>query len=1254
MKTQRSLIIAMAALGLLSLWIGSPVLAGRGGALESVSAPKTVKLTITVLDPNGRPVADAEVNITHDAYGPEFRAYDYHLTTNADGVATTDIEIGNKWGEGSLYWPVVDIEVKKDLLRGSGRVRFTGNWYRNPETGEWGLEKGRAGSKFVGPSYRPETCTIVLHPTDSTGAALITVKVRVKRDVEEIPDNETGDAIEGASVLISGDSPSERAEGTTGSDGIATVSVPVVQRKTHGIQVSKSGYVTKSARIELGEEQLGTIVDGPTVTLSKASGVEVVVRVKDQDTHQGIADARVSLSGPQPHSQKTDGSGNAIFFVKEIGAYSVDISQDHYEPASGQIRVRLGEEEPVTFELKAKEKVEKDTIEVTVLKNDPSDPKAKPQPLPGAEVVVNGIGTPTDREGKATLQGRYALTETVIVTAEGYTPKSRTIPIRKEVLSAKSYGSATFILDPDLSDSSPIRLVVEVRDSESNNLIQNANAYLYLNDQPIGGEKAPAGEATFVLKDSANLPLSKLRQGIRVVAKARDYDLGESDIKDLKPSLDAYRPTVFLKKTSAETKEAERIRIAMEELEKKVNAWKTTRPNTSQFQNFIDSATSDARDAHVLMNEFEAAANALPELTTFGGDSLCSKVAKLQMAIRSNQSTVKTKGSEIQKNLKDAAARAPRCASAAEAENLRATYRQAIKDLSEMGRLKSEAARSQQELSLLVYKASAAQRTFAQMKDKAARLQTLALASKENEAKAVRYVNRIGPAVRSSSTTQYSLQIELNNLLATVAPTPGLPADLAQRVKAMRDSLEVPANDLPTDTSIVSSAAVEIGQLEASANAKVEEFENKVCPVITLDDAIEDINRQIDDAGLEIGLANDLQTQADLCIAKVTNRAKGPAAQTNTTDKSDEPITVEIDPGTKEKQAVSERPDDKTAKSNKSAEQTNSSGGFWDAAKKAKKDVEDKATNKSNTQNNPSITNENNAGDNRGTNTVANATDSRRTNPPTVEEIPEVTVTKNPSTYDDRTVLKNPPKVEEIPEDNTTNVASNKPASRSRSKPPVVEEIPETNTNVNSNRQRSNPPVVEEIPETNQPASASNPTNNEPRTSGSSANNQPSSKPKKEKKPRDPNKPDWGTRLGGAIRTAVTGQPPTAATNNPGGNTNPGEGDGSSSDYGNLNGTWGLYTKQDEENYSQITMTLGRAGSNTWTGQSTTTMHVSEESAKYFLPYLQGDIRIVTTGPGTLRMTIRSAAEGQYDGTFTSSEIIINFGSGKSLTLTRQ
>jgi hypothetical protein len=166
-------------------------------------------------------------------------------------------------------------------------------------------------------------------------------------------------------------------------------------------------------------------------------------------------------------------------------------------------------------------------------------------------------------------------------------------------------------------------------------------------------------------------------------------------------------------------------------------------------------------------------------------------------------------------------------------------------------------------------------------------------------------------------------------------------------------------------------------------------------------------------------------------------------------------------------------------------------------------------------------------------------------------------------------------------------VASNRPTTKTTSKPPVVEEIPETTSpSVASNRPRSNSPVVENINETNN----SNANGPDRGTNNSSSNNKGKEKlppglkrdkngklqpkdgwiwvnpndPSDTRVQRDPNKPDIWTQLGGAVRAAVTGQPPPGVTNNPSTTSNPGGGGGGGQGL-NLAGTWNVTTRSTGE-----------------------------------------------------------------------------------------
>lgn len=472
MNRQRNPIVVVMALvlSLLSTSVVSPAASRRGdsvfGALLTMNSTqpalamqqkKTIKLTIVVVDSSQKPVAGARVEITHDALGPEFRAADYQLETDAKGIASTDVVIGKKLGEGSLYWPVVHIEVSKDLSKGLGRV------------------------KFVGPNYRPEeTCNIVMHAIDATGRELIKVQVHVER--------ENGQPAEGATVLISGSSPSERYQGITGAKGDATIFVPTDIKRTYGIVATKQGYKSANAIIELHDKQVEKVVTAPSLTITKIPGVEVTVRVKDQDDNRGVADAVVILDGDGSnyHRETTDSSGNVTLVLSERGRYAVRISQALYEPLKESEVLLEGETNALEFSLKAKPKKSAGSnfIEVTVLQGDRVEKIARYNlPLPEARVIVGQYIDSTDRSGKVTVAGDFEGNVEVAVEASGYKRQVKSVRISDKQRYTGGTASLTFLMHPEASEDS---IEVSVFTAGKNNE----------GSVPLAGAAVSAGEET--------------------------------------------------------------------------------------------------------------------------------------------------------------------------------------------------------------------------------------------------------------------------------------------------------------------------------------------------------------------------------------------------------------------------------------------------------------------------------------------------------------------------------------------------------------------------------------------------------------------------------------------------------------------------------------------------------------------------------------------------------------------------------------
>jgi hypothetical protein len=1165
--------------------------------LKPSGGSDTFILTVKAVDKEGNGIKQAHVNIYLGSFlfnnDYNVKPPTYQQDTNADGIKDFDIPMK----------PGKDLDITVEVSREDMQTE------RRPVTLRANLVPLDQLETF---KLSPRTESVDEYPT-------VNIKVSVQDDQGNL---------EGALVAVTSDAltPSQRSrphQKRTGPDGSATVAIELMSAdpvEYIALRVSKPGYKEFKRDIPVNNKQhmaVGTTVEVSTIYLVKlpegSEGFEVKVTVLDSSTNNGVPGAEVILEGPDYATSTTDNVGVATLPVDKPGSYKVRISQDTYRSVSDvQVHVLPKEKltlvDPIHLVAKRTRDEAGDTLEIIVLAKESINADSETRPLSRAAVSDGRSTTYTDENGRAQLKGAYEGSQQITVTAKDYQPSTKRVGISKLFPLSKGTGSATFTLDPELTNNSPIRLIVEVRDAaEPHNLLNQANVYLQFKDKQLPSEKTPNGEPSFTLTGTPEVPLSKLRSGFRIYAKAVNYKPGDSDITTpewLRPSLETHRATIFLER------DWDALAKEVEVLEAKVAAWEFPKQvDPVQIQQFIEKATSGLQDAHALFNEFNAVAKTFPELTTFGDQPICAKVAKLQNTIRLSESRVNTMASELEQTIKDASARAPICSSPAAAESLKQSYRKAIQLLGEIGKLRNQAIRDHEDLSLLPYKASAAERALAQLKDKATGLQILADAAKQNESSAIAYIQRTynlnGILKGSSTSVQLSLKAELAVLTVKVEGETGVPADLLQRINNMQGSLTHPATpDISANPRlpIVGSAPIEIARLEESATAKVAEFDRSVCQVITLDDAIESIKKRVDDAGVEVAFANDIPKLADVCTART---AKGPSTSTKpdtTENKPEDATSSSTGPATDKKPpAVDDDPGIKIAQPSKPNSQDTSSGGFWESAKAGKKKVENAVNNKPANQTNPATTGETSE-NNRGTDTATNKTGNKP--PITVEEIPETNVDNRPLSNRPATKSANkPPVVEEIPETAGTNVASNRPASKSGNKPPVVEEIPETaSTNIASNRPASKsgnrPPVVEEIPETagtnvasNSPRAnspqveeipeTSTTTNssggNQPNSSGTSGNSQAKEKPKKEKKPRDPNQPSKWEKAGKilvAIAAATNNQNQgtnTGGTTNTGDSTN-GGGDGQSL---NLAGTWSVTTRStgDEEMNQNFTRT---------------------------------------------------------------------------------
>ncbi|MGQ0762032.1 MAG: hypothetical protein ACT4OT_08450 [Acidobacteriota bacterium] len=1252
-----------------------------------------VVLTVKVVDEKGAPIQQALVNL----YFKSVKSWtladvaagilnslprDLQDTTGVNGMAKFTVPL--RVGESKSVAIEVSREDKKSEVR-------------TVEVSEGSLD-------------RLETFTLNARvEDDAKGLPSANIKVKV---VDQDGANLEGALVAVSSGAWTPSVSNKPHQKSTGPDGSATIAVELMSADTinrFSILASKPGYKRGQQTndgLEIdnkwGRAQGQTFEAKPIMLIKAPSAIGVKVVVLDGDTNNGVPDAEVVLNGPDFATATTDTSGVAPLSVEKPGTYKVRISQDTYWPTKdAEIRVVAGvAPEPVEFRLRRKptKDAARDTIDITVLAKDSIDDNS-PKPLKGA-AVTDGRGTDyTDDNGQVQLRGAFDRATDITVSANDYKTLTKRVPINKPLIGSNT-GNATFVLDPAASDNNPIRLIVDVRDATNpDRRLDKADVILRFNKKVIGTAiTGESGEAEFTLRDSTQTPLKSLRTGIRVDVRrdsvtgaSEDYKPTLSDIaaNRLEPSLEPKRVMVLMHRDWTA------LIKAIEALEPKVFAWnKDLKADANAaFQTFRDMATAAVERAKALENEITAPFLAISFVAN--GTSLCGQAAPYLIRIPNLAAQVKQKEQELKQKIDRAEALAQTCSTLNDPELIRSGYRDAVRLLGEMGSLEKQAVADRNALLEVAKQNSAALAVIRQAKQRLPELPKLQALAEENLKTAVMRAQTQSDLSKTLISRQLTLKAELSVLSVKAFSEVGVPDELRERIIAMDGILSAKSKGSQAPELIpksVEEAPVAVRNINEKVARMITALDAATCPVATLDDVVEGMSSAVYNSGIEIGLAADLPKLADACAAKAANKTTpppvkptatpAPTSNPGTTNKSDPPI-VQDDPAIGDKTVNDPTPGDKTTNSpnttnttkttkttqptapNNSNTQPTSSGGFWDTAKKSGKNVKDTITNKPTTGGNNTAANRDPNSGNKPNNKPANT-------PLTVEDIPEDTTTtvavNKPASGSGG---KNPPVVEDIPEDATPTVTSNKPKSRSGSAP-VVEEIPEDATTIASNKPGSNsPPVVEEIPETAPPINSGSDRGSGNSSSGGKEKLPPNVRRNKDgrlvpkdgyewvnpndpndtrvqKKPRDPNKPDFWTQLGGAINQAITGQPPV--TNQPGGNTNPPVGGGGGL---NLAGTWSVTTVSsgDDEMQQNFTRT------NVW--------HVWDEGGGRWRvrQVINGQTfdEIYTTvdyGGGSFRLSSTFGGEThESSGTYNQSQFQVSSSKGQNritITGTRQ
>lgn len=942
-----------------------------------------VNLAVTVKDSKGDAVGNAKVNVWHNRPGPLSGTPDYQGDTNADGVAAITVETTKNAFNGNKQELLLIIRVvKTDFEASQDQVQYLNNV----------------------PDEVTRTITIRKHDI-TLGDMTLQLHVVDAND----------EAVAGADVQVWARTwPLQHSSGKTDSDGNAAISV--TKREAFSVVVTKDGLPETSHPVRIEGNPLPAAAGPFTIKMGKATGRILSFTVKDAKDNSAVSDAHIVLKGRAylVYVGNTDEAGKATIVVPEKGAYQVTVRQSTYERVIGDlIEVTDEEKQEFNYTLDPIKKQDNDAIEVTVVAKDPDDPIAAPKPLKDALVRAGSkhVLERTDAGGRAVVAGNFDLTEDVYVEADGYKSQAKSVEVRRAQRNGKGIGRASFVLEMDTSETRPLHFVVAVLDAASNGPVNDANVLVRLNGKIIAEENTdPKGEAHFTLKDSNETPLAKVSQGLRLdvgkdVGKER-YKLKYSDViaASLKPSLNPGVFTVFLER------DWDDIRRAVEALEPRVFAWNNDMraDNSGPTKAFIDKALIARQEAQALANEINAGVDGI--VVASGGKSMCGLAAPYLLDIRSAEAKANQKAAQIETSLKSATAAAGACSSPAQAESLRATYRKAIQTLAEIGILNKQAAKDHEELTAIAQKNLAAKDLIAQLRQKLANIERLENVATENAAGAAAVFGRTADRSKTLISRQLTLKSELAVLLVKVEAETGVPNDLLKRISTMEQILgstnniysygTQPEQALPQS---VRDAAATIGDISRTAEAKILQVDGWPCNVATLDDLVNGVNTTFTNAQFEIGLAADLPKQADECVANATRRTNTNSG-VNTSTESDPAASKPDDKtststgSTKDKKpaAAEDDPEIKIVQPIKPNSQDTSPGGFWDAAKAGKKDVENKITTKP-----AKPTNTTGAGENSenksSTNTAATKTGTKTTKPLTGTEAEENGTSKRPS-----------------------------------------------------------------------------------------------------------------------------------------------------------------------------------------------------------------------------------------------------------------
>lgn len=815
--------------------------------LESQDKQVKIDVMVQVKDAAGNAVGGARVNVWHDTYGPDTGPPDYQEETASNGVVVIKVLAGKT---SELY-----LEINKGDLWDKGNVKLSG-----PKV-------------FHG--------VVLKKLSNAEDAGQINVKVRVEEGAQPLA---------GVKIVFRDrlGSPRIDAEGITGPSGEANV--PVIAWN-YRIEATKDGYEPSGTEVYLTTKQIGLTITAPTIKLKKkvAAGVsaEVIVTVRNATDKNVVNGAQVVLSGKRGITSGvytgTTIDGVARIPIKEYGSFDLEITQEYFEPLNGEVKVVAGETEkelPHYFLTEKPKKAEAgNVVNVKVLASD-----KKNAPIVGARVTVDKVSVATDNNGRATVETQLGEATYVVVTAaaEGYKRQTKSVQVRRGVRYNDADAAATIILEPGEdtpSDDTPIRLVVEIIDSFTNQRLGKTNVQIRYKGKIVAVEDTnEVGEARIEIKDSEALPLSDLRTGLKIDAYHDNYQRRDSDISSsqLTPSKTPRIVTLHLERDWTV------LRKSIATLEGRVTAWNNdvllVIEKAASVKKLVSDTASAEMEAIKLADGLSTGimADDIP-----GGKpsaaTLCRKAGELKQSIQQFETEALSKERSIKQLLDNAGNVAATCTSAQQAQVVKRDYNAAVKLSAEIGALVNRTRTANEQLSSVANMLKGRAKP-SDLESKVAELVKLSVAADQAATNAEVDTRRAEALSKGLSGRHAALTGELATLRATHGINKsgtGLPPDLKQSLDTMESLLgsrnsDVMSGPSPNAPGLVKASAEKIREIKADAENALSLLRNSAtaCEVAPMDDVFERMGNTIVSATVELSAAANLNTRADECALR--------------------------------------------------------------------------------------------------------------------------------------------------------------------------------------------------------------------------------------------------------------------------------------------------------------------------------------------------------------------------------------------------